>query len=222
MKVLILLLFSSVAAYPKLLPKTIEFSNSDLVFGIHYIFDNYYYKYYKTAYIVSALESNKDPQTNDLKNAIIRNRRNKDFEYVVTSENHSHIRASLNIKRNCMVFLLDKFDSFERIYKILTPGRFYLHGYYLFVLTRGIFEEHEMKNLTSSVWKKGISNFNIIYANEGVVNFTIIRPYSSKSCSDTTLISVNVLKDKKFQSDTESILFPNGMIKSNLNKLEQE
>ncbi|CAH1718358.1 unnamed protein product [Chironomus riparius] len=107
-----------------------------------------------------------------------------------------------------MVFLLDKFDSFERVYKVLTPGRFYLHGYYLFVLTRGIFEEHEMGNLTLSVWKKGISNFNIIYAKDGVVNFTMIRPYSSKSCSDTTLISVNLLKDKKFLSDTKMILFP--------------
>lgn len=205
------LIISSTALNPQLFLRNISNSNSDLVHGIQYIFDRFYYKYYKTAYIVSALESNEDLQTSDLKNSIIANTKNNGINYIVTNENHSNVKGSQKIKRNCMVFLLDKYDSFDKIHKVLTPDRFYLYGYYLFVLTKGLFEEHEMENMTSSIWKKGISNFNIIYAVEdGSVNFTIIRPYSPASCSDISRMLVNSLKNGKFLNDTGIILFPKG------------
>jgi len=206
------LIISSVALNPQLFLRNVNNSNSDLVYGIQYIFDRFYYKYYKTAYIVSALESNIDLQTSDLKNSIMTNAKNNGINYVISNENHSHVRGSPKIKRNCMVFLLDKYDSFEKINKVLTSDRFYLYGYYLFVLTKGLFEEHEMEIMTSSIWKKGISNFNIIYAaDDGAVNFTIIRPYSPESCSDISRMLINSLKNGKFLNDTETILFPKGM-----------
>jgi hypothetical protein len=76
-----------------------------------------------------------------------------------------------------------------------------------------------MENMTSSIWKKGINNFNIIHVADDGVNFTIIRPYSPVSCSDISRILVNSLKDGKFLNDTRTILFPKGKEDNGMNHI---
>lgn len=184
-------------------------SNNDLIDGIRFFYDNFFFLYCKTNIIVSATRNNYDNWIKDLKNSLLSNHENK-VNYIFSIENHNNIKAESHMSRDAITVLMDTYESFATFKKSLTEECFNLHGYYLFVLIKGLWNEQEMKNFTTTLWTKGIINFNIIYENSTFINFTSIEPFSSHSCFDLSLKPLNVFKNGNFQKDTRSILFPKG------------
>lgn len=186
-------------------------TNSDLLNGIRYFYDNFFFKNQKAVIFVPVLQNSEDFQLKDLKNSILSNHQHK-INYIFSIENYTDVKVTPYMSRNAMIILIDTYQSFKIFVKSLTQEHFNLRGYYLFVLIKGLWNEHEMKNFTSILWTKGITNFNIIYENSTYINFTSTRPFNSRNCLDLSLRPLNSFKDGKFQRDTRYILFRRGRI----------
>lgn len=189
--------------------KNVNSINNDLSDGIRFFYDNFFFKAHKTCIILMAVQNKYGTEIQDLKHSIMSNHQNK-VDYIFSIEDHTYVKVTPYMSRDAIIVLIDSFQSFAIFEKSLTSDRFNLHGHYLFVLIKRLWNENEMQNFTSILWTKGIINFNVIFEIADQINFTSIRPFHSSSCSDLSLRLLNTFKDGKFQKETKSILFPKG------------
>lgn len=191
--------------------KSLNTTNNDLADGIRFFYDGFFFKYHKTGFILSAAQQEFDVKFLDLKTSLLSNHQNK-INHIFSIENYAYIKTTPNMIRNTAIVLIDTYKSFTMFEKALTSNRFNLHGYFLFVLIKGLWKEHEMQNFISIVWTKGITNFNIIYKSSDEIIVSSIQPFNSDSCFDLRLRQLNTYKEGSFLNNTNSILFPKGKI----------
>lgn len=118
---------------------------------------------------------------------------------VIRQESPTAFSLLRNRRRRCAIFVISRFEQFQRMYPKITREIFFFNGYFLIVLTNGTIPE--IKEIFRLVWKLQMYNVNLMYEaeNESIMVKSFI-PFKPGECHSTTPILINQFKDGKFIS----------------------
>ncbi|CRK97644.1 CLUMA_CG011029, isoform A [Clunio marinus] len=154
-------------------------------------------------FFYASLKQNETSSINniDIINEILYQTREK---VVVQIENswklkNSEISNCKLVKRVNNIFFIDSYNSFENIFRFITPDKFDYQGFYLIVITNYADEQYQVaKKIFNYLWKEFITNVNVIWMpdeseNEAIV-FTYF-PFSQFFCGKVHPMKLNHYRD---------------------------
>jgi hypothetical protein len=177
--------------------------NSDLVDAIHSVLDEIFFPLFSTVNIVTCVSNPKNSYFQDLHTEILQHSDIYDQTYIFRLDNKTNVLGIPNRLKHYNLLLLDNFNSFRILNKNLLGDKFNFRGFYLFVLTRGIFDE--IQKMAEILNQKMILNSYAIFEDNGdvkILEFKIIR---EDECKVMKVIHVDNFKSGKLVNGT--ILF---------------
>ena len=165
-----------------------ESSRTDLVDATVEIIE---YFYARETSIVNLIASLSNERHRDFCNNVIQ----KSIMVSIYNENVQHLKP-LQTKRFFNVIVVDDFVALENFYNTITPEMFSYGGFYLIVLVNGF--NNGWQSFIKQFWEISIFHLNFLVETKKSVSMYTFKPFSSKSCRNTSAILSNTFQNGSF------------------------
>ena len=136
----------------------------------------------------------------DVMNEILNHIKSK---VAVQVEGYSEFKIT-NRKRRYNIFFIDSYESFWRIFRLMSPAYFDYQGFYLLVLTNYSYQQYQiMMSIFEYLWAEYVINVNIIWLapqnDEEAIMYTYF-PYTKFFCGKAVPIQLNQFRFGKWMN----------------------